>query len=258
MIDLHCHVLPGIDDGPGTDEQALALARFAVALGTQRHRGDPAPQPALAHRARSGDRGRGAAGRAAGGGRDRARAPDRRRDRARGGGPPRRPDALGAGASGPATICCSRARTSRRASGSSARSATCSPAGSGSSSPIRSAPRSSRTGPGRLRKLVAAGALCSVTAGALEGHFGPAAQWFALELLRDGLVHSVASDAHAAVGRPPGLQAGLDAAARHLPEHRRAGALADARRSRRDPRGRAAAGSADLARGPRSCGRPRG
>ena len=69
-----------------------------------------------------------------------------------------------------------------------------------------------------MRELVAAGVLCSVTAGALEGHFGPASRWFALELLRDGLVHSVASDAHAAVGRPPGLQAGLDAAARHLPE----------------------------------------
>jgi protein-tyrosine phosphatase len=71
--------------------------------------------------------------------------------------------------------------------------------------------------PRRLRELVAAGALCSITAGALEGHFGPASQWFALELLRDGLVHSLASDAHAAGGRPPGLQAGLDAAARHLP-----------------------------------------
>jgi protein-tyrosine phosphatase len=71
--------------------------------------------------------------------------------------------------------------------------------------------------PGRLRELVTAGALCSITAGALEGNFGQASQWFALELLRDGLVHSVASDAHAAVGRPPGLQSGLDAAARHLP-----------------------------------------
>ena len=30
-------------------------------------------------------------------------------------------------------------------------------------------------------------------------------------------MHSVASDAHAATGRPPGLQGGIDAAARHLP-----------------------------------------
>lgn len=33
MIDLHCHFLPGIDDGPETLEEALALARAAVADG---------------------------------------------------------------------------------------------------------------------------------------------------------------------------------------------------------------------------------
>lgn len=33
MIDLHCHFLPGIDDGPATLEMALDLARAAVADG---------------------------------------------------------------------------------------------------------------------------------------------------------------------------------------------------------------------------------
>lgn len=33
MIDLHCHFLPGIDDGPETVDEALALARAAVADG---------------------------------------------------------------------------------------------------------------------------------------------------------------------------------------------------------------------------------
>jgi protein-tyrosine phosphatase len=33
MIDLHCHLLPGIDDGPETLDQALAMARLAVANG---------------------------------------------------------------------------------------------------------------------------------------------------------------------------------------------------------------------------------
>ncbi len=33
MIDLHCHFLPGVDDGPETLEEALALARAAVADG---------------------------------------------------------------------------------------------------------------------------------------------------------------------------------------------------------------------------------
>jgi protein-tyrosine phosphatase len=30
MIDLHCHILPGVDDGPRSLEEALALARFCV------------------------------------------------------------------------------------------------------------------------------------------------------------------------------------------------------------------------------------
>jgi protein-tyrosine phosphatase len=33
MIDLHCHVLPGVDDGPATVEGAVALARRAEADG---------------------------------------------------------------------------------------------------------------------------------------------------------------------------------------------------------------------------------
>ena len=33
MIDLHCHVLPGVDDGPGTMEEAIALARGAESDG---------------------------------------------------------------------------------------------------------------------------------------------------------------------------------------------------------------------------------
>ncbi len=33
MIDLHCHLLPGIDDGARTLDDALALVRTAVASG---------------------------------------------------------------------------------------------------------------------------------------------------------------------------------------------------------------------------------
>ncbi len=36
MIDLHCHLLPGIDDGPSTLEESLALCRLAVADGITR------------------------------------------------------------------------------------------------------------------------------------------------------------------------------------------------------------------------------
>jgi protein-tyrosine phosphatase len=35
VIDLHCHLLPGIDDGPEDMDAAIALARAAAAAGTQ-------------------------------------------------------------------------------------------------------------------------------------------------------------------------------------------------------------------------------
>lgn len=41
MIDLHCHLLPGIDDGPETLEQALAMARLAVDNGITEARVTP-------------------------------------------------------------------------------------------------------------------------------------------------------------------------------------------------------------------------
>lgn len=36
MIDLHCHLLPSVDDGPATLAESLELARIAVANGIQR------------------------------------------------------------------------------------------------------------------------------------------------------------------------------------------------------------------------------
>ena len=33
MIDLHCHILPGIDDGAATIEESLAMAESAIADG---------------------------------------------------------------------------------------------------------------------------------------------------------------------------------------------------------------------------------
>jgi len=35
VIDLHCHVLPGIDDGPDTLDDSLELCRAAYAAGTR-------------------------------------------------------------------------------------------------------------------------------------------------------------------------------------------------------------------------------
>jgi protein-tyrosine phosphatase len=63
----------------------------------------------------------------------------------------------------------------------------------------------------RLEALVERGVLCSVTAGSFAGRFGSTVQRFAIDLVRHGLVHNVASDAHDARRRPPGLMAGVRA-----------------------------------------------
>jgi protein-tyrosine phosphatase len=59
-------------------------------------------------------------------------------------------------------------------------------------------------------KLAEAGVLMSITAGSLVGRFGSEVRRYALELARDQLVHNVTSDAHDSVKRPPGLADALD------------------------------------------------
>jgi protein-tyrosine phosphatase len=66
--------------------------------------------------------------------------------------------------------------------------------------------------PDRLRALVEAGARVSVTAGALTGGFGGPPRKQAVEWAAAGLVHNAASDAHDLVRRAPRLVADLQAA----------------------------------------------
>ena len=59
--------------------------------------------------------------------------------------------------------------------------------------------------PDRLRGIVARDVYCAVNSGSLAGAFGRRVRAFAVELVRGGLVHAIASDAHDEVQRPPGL-----------------------------------------------------
>ena len=82
--------------------------------------------------------------------------------------------------------------------------------------------------PDVLARLVARGALGSVTAASLTGKFGRAVKKEALRLCAAGLIHNVSSDAHDLRSRQPGLgtgrkaieglpsQAEMDAIARRL------------------------------------------
>ncbi|MBI2856074.1 MAG: protein-tyrosine phosphatase, partial [Chloroflexi bacterium] len=68
---------------------------------------------------------------------------------------------------------------------------------------------------GILANLVQKGAFSQVTAGSITGGFGRPAQRAARELLRQGLVHIIASDSHSPTGRRvPILSEGVAAAAR--------------------------------------------
>ncbi len=69
--------------------------------------------------------------------------------------------------------------------------------------------------PEMLREFVHEGVLASVTAGSLVGRFGGEVRRFALMMAREGWIHNVTSDTHDPVKRPPSVlaelrQAGLE------------------------------------------------
>ncbi len=217
MIDLHCHLLPGIDDGPATLEEALALARAAAAGGTR----TMIATPHIDHRwnveptevAGMVDRMREALAEAhieldvrAGGEIALSRLADLDSAQVQavrlGGGPymllecPHRPTA---GTEFHAFVHRLRDRGERIVLAHPERS-----------------PAFQRH-PDRLAALVRDGVLTSITAASLLGSFGRTVQSFSLRLLREGLVHNVASDSHDAERRGPELLAGLQAAEREVP-----------------------------------------
>lgn len=65
---------------------------------------------------------------------------------------------------------------------------------------------------GLLEEMVGAGALAQVTAGSLTGQFGRTVQKLARQMVDAGLIHVVASDAHDERRRGPGLAAPLQEA----------------------------------------------
>jgi protein-tyrosine phosphatase len=64
--------------------------------------------------------------------------------------------------------------------------------------------------PEMLESLVSAGVLTSITAGSLVGRFGGEVRRFALQLAQQDMIHNVASDAHDHARRPPGIVAELE------------------------------------------------
>src|SRR3954447_22322827 len=71
--------------------------------------------------------------------------------------------------------------------------------------------------PDRLERLVAQGCLASITDASLRARFGRPVREAALTFLERDLVHNVSSDAHHATQRAPGLREGLEDADKDLP-----------------------------------------
>ena len=69
---------------------------------------------------------------------------------------------------------------------------------------------------GTIQRLVQAGVWMQITSGSLAGAFGKAAQYWGERMLDEGLVHLLASDAHDCERRPPNLSRGRDCAARRV------------------------------------------
>ena len=205
MIDLHCHLLPGLDDGPANMEESLALAERLVAEGVETVVATPHVSP---------DYRTSAAAMA-------AAVADVRAALAAAGLPLR--VAPGAEISFSILAELSREELHRLTLGGGDSLLLESPYNAAApfleeavfdvqvlgfravlAHPERSPVFQEQ--PARIATLVERGALCCVNAGSVRGRFGTRVRATGLELFRRGLVHALASDAHDLRGRPPALR----------------------------------------------------
>lgn len=210
VIDLHAHILPGLDDGPATEADAVAMARVAVAAGTRAMATTSHINHGFGLRAAELEAVREALA-------ARLAAEDIGLELLQGGeiAPDRLPDlpddelrALTLGRGPFLLLEC----PFSPAGGLDLMVADLQRRGFGVllAHPERSP--SFQRDPELLAGLVERGALAQVTTGSLTGDFGDTARRTAHAMLERGLVHVLASDAHDRTGRPPTLRAtGLDA-----------------------------------------------
>jgi protein-tyrosine phosphatase len=213
VIDLHCHLLPGIDDGPATMDGTLAMARAAAADGTRVIVATPHVSWTFPHNtatviATAVDRVRAALAEAAieldvrmGAELEVTRATELDDAELR---------ALRLGGGPWLLVECPFAAHSSSAVAAAMRSLTARGHRVVLAHPERS--RAFQTDPDALERLVADGMITCITAAALSGRFGRTSRRFATELLHAGLAHVVASDAHDARRRSPRLLSELQAA----------------------------------------------
>lgn len=213
VIDLHCHVIPGVDDGPATIEDSLALCRAALAAGTTQiiatphlnwtypdidvavvHEGVASVNAALEEAGIDIEIQTGAEIAL-------SRLPDLSAEEI----------ALLRLGDGPYSLieCPHQGGAPTAISEMLHRFA-----GSGNAILLAHPERCPVFQSNRrlLPALTQIGMLSCITARSLTGEFGSTAREYAWELIASGQVHAIASDAHDAVGRPPDLGSTLDRA----------------------------------------------
>jgi len=208
MIDLHCHILPGLDDGPGTMEESLQMAEAAIADGITHVVATPHASGRYAFdfvavrrlrdelQARTGDRLKIATGC------DFHLNPENLRALRRDASP----------------FCINQRDylllEFNEVSIPPAMDQTLHEIQLSGLRPIITHPERNailRTRPERLRRWVRRGCYAQVTGGSLTGTFGPVAQKISADWIREGLIHFVASDAHNTRARPLKLQPAYNA-----------------------------------------------
>lgn len=199
MIDLHCHILPGLDDGAKTIEDSLAMAESAIADGITRV--VATPHSSSEHvfdydrvrsvkddlQSRIGDR----------------------LQLATGCDFHMSPENLAALRDSPAQFCINQKDyllvEFNEFSIPPAMDQALHQLQLAGLRPVVTHPERNgilRAQPERLLRWVRVGCLCQVTAGSLLGVFGPGAKSDSLAWIGQGLVHFVSSDAHNTTSRP--------------------------------------------------------
>lgn len=209
MIDLHCHILPGVDDGPQSIEESLALARASGRSGTRtivatphvssRYRNDLATIARGVEQVNAALAAESCAIEVLPGAEIAASSvseidPEELNGMTLGGGPwlllepPFTPVATGFDEIGYSLM-----RRGLRVV---------------IAHPERCA--GFHRDMTMLGDLVRTGAITSITAGSLAGRFGERVRRFAMKLVDEDMVHNVASDAHDEIARRPGIAAEIE------------------------------------------------
>jgi len=210
MVDLHCHILPGLDDGAKTIEESMAMAESAIAEGVTRIVATPHSSRhylfdfALVRRLRDELQSR------IGNKLELATGCDFHLD----------PENLNSLRKDSSIYCINQHDyllvEFNEISIPPAMDQTLHEIQLAGMHPIVTHPernRILRAHPERLKKWVLQGCFVQVTGGSLTGGFGPAPQKDALRWIREGLIHFVASDAHNTRTRPLHLQSAFDTVA---------------------------------------------